>query len=56
MEPQEAVVAYRAHIVQFYERAVPRPTDEWIADLVNRLWPVEGDAADGTDLADHEAA
>jgi hypothetical protein len=41
MELQAAVVVYRAHIAEFFEKTDPRPTDEWIAKKVDELVPLE---------------
>jgi hypothetical protein len=41
MELQAAVLAYRAHIADFFEKVDPRPTDEWIAKKVDELVPLD---------------
>jgi hypothetical protein len=41
MELQEAVLAYRAHVADFFSKADPRPTDDWIAKKVDQLIPLE---------------
>jgi hypothetical protein len=44
MEHHEVVIAYRAQIAELYGKLVPRPTDEWIAEQVDRLMPLDAGA------------
>jgi hypothetical protein len=41
MELHEAVLAYRADIVDALSKLDPRPPDEWIAETVDALVPIE---------------
>ena len=48
MEHDEAVVAFRAEVAKLFASLDPRPTDERIAQEVDRLLPLDGgDVTDG---------
>jgi hypothetical protein len=44
MEYQEAVVGYRERIAKLFAELEPRPSEEWIAEQVDHLWPLSGGA------------
>jgi hypothetical protein len=45
MELQEAVVLYRAQIAELFRKLDPPPTEEWIAQKVDRVMPLTIGAA-----------
>jgi hypothetical protein len=46
MELREAVLAYRAEIAEILGKLDPCPTDEWIAQKVDEVLPLERGATD----------
>jgi hypothetical protein len=47
MDYQEAVLAYRKQIAHVFSTMEPRPSDDWIAEQVDKLWPLQSANGDG---------